>query len=95
MSHEKSALGQAIDQATAANETAQPVLLTFDPQARGELLHHYTGLAMASLIEPGRLSPRTAFIAAAADEAVRIANEQIMALERFYTLAHAGARGHG
>lgn len=93
--NERSQVGKAVDQAIAANETAQPVMLTFDPQARSELLHHYTGLAMSALIEPGKLSSRTLFSPAVADEAVRIANEQVMALERAYTLAHMGALGRG
>lgn len=95
MSNEKSDLGRAIDQATAANETAQPVLLTFDPQARSELLHHYTGLAMSALIETSKLSSRALFGPARADEAVRIANETVAALERFYNLSATQVRGRG
>jgi hypothetical protein len=93
---EQQALAEAMAKAAPAGD-GQPrqVMAIFDGESRGMLLHHFTGLAMQSLIDPGRLSARTSFNPLTADEAVRIANETVSALERFYSLAATRTHGNG
>jgi flavin-binding protein dodecin len=88
---EQHALAAAIAQANDSRRA----MVVFDSEGRGMLLHHFTGQAMQALIEPGRLSPRTAFNEHTADEAVRIANETVSAIERFYSLAITRTHGRG
>ncbi len=84
---EQEALAQAIGQQQASNDTA----LVFNAADRGQMLIHFTGLAMQATITTNNFG----YNRPSADEAVRMANETILAIERFYTLAATRTRGNG
>lgn len=91
---ERISLAEAIAQA-GQGQPDRPLNMVFEPADRTMLLNHFAGQALMATVTPGRLSPFTGFGAANADECVRVANELILAIERFHTLAVNRAQGHG
>lgn len=66
----------------------------FQDQHRIDLVNRYTGCAVTGIVASMALGP-AGFGRPQADAAVKIANETVLALERFYSLAATPGQGHG
>ena len=87
---------QAAVRSIAPADDHRGVNVVFDEESRGQLLHHYAGLAMqAKMSVPNRFGNGTVITDSDADQCVAQANVMIGALERYYTLRVNKARGNG
>lgn len=87
---------QAAVRSIAPADDHRGVKVTFDEESRGQLLHHYVGLAMqAKLRVPNQFGNGAAFTDFDADQCVAQANTMIGALERYYVLRVNKAVGNG